>query len=130
MAALDALKPLSDGPPPSWRERLACRIDQWMTSPELNRWASRSVLTRWLVRRRSAQLFDLMAGFVHSQVLLACVRLKLFEHVLQAPRTADELATLCRVRPWPCTCWSRAARADTAWAPWVRRWWRTPASAT
>lgn len=97
MAALDALKPLSDGPPPSWRERLACRIDQWMTSPELNRWASRSVLTRWLVRRRSAQLFDLMAGFVHSQVLLACVRLKLFEHVLQAPRTADELATLCRV---------------------------------
>ena len=97
MAALDALKPLSDGPPPSWRERLASRIDQWMTSPALNRWASHSVLTRWLVRRRSAQLFDLMAGFVHSQVLLACVRLKLFEHVLQAPRTADELATLCRV---------------------------------
>ncbi|MDP3202449.1 MAG: methyltransferase [Hydrogenophaga sp.] len=97
MAALDALKPMSDGPPPSWRDRLASRIDQWMTSPALNRWASSSVFTRWLVRRRSAQLFDLMAGFVHSQVLLACVRLKLFEHVLQAPRTADELATLSRL---------------------------------
>ena len=97
MAALDALKPLSDGPPPSWRDRLASRIDQWMTSPALNRWASRSVFTRWLVRRRSAQLFDLMAGFVHSQVLLACVRLKLFEQVLEAPRTADELATQCRL---------------------------------
>ena len=97
MTTLDALKPLSDGSPPSWRDRLANRIDQWMTSPALNRWASSSPLTRWLVRRRSAQLFDLMAGFVHSQVLLACVRLKLFEHVLDTPRTADELATLSRL---------------------------------
>lgn len=97
MDALDTFKPLPGDPPPSWRDRLASRIDQWMTSPALNRWASGSPLTRWLVRRRSAQLFDLMAGFVHSQVLLACVRLKLFEHVLQAPRTADELATLCRL---------------------------------
>lgn len=97
MAALDTLKPMPEGSPPSLHERLASRIDQWMTSPALNRWARNSVFTRWLVRRRSAQLFGLMAGFVHSQVLLACVRLKLFEHVLQAPRTAHELATLCRV---------------------------------
>ena len=97
MAALDSFKPLSADPPPSWRDRLASRIDQWMTSPALNRWASSSPFTRWLVSRRSAQLFDLMAGFVHSQVLLTCVRLKLFEQVLEAPRTADELATLCRL---------------------------------
>lgn len=97
MAALNTLQTLAEGPPPSMRDRLASRIDRWMTSPALNRWASSSVLTRWLVRRRSAQLFDLMAGFVHSQVLLACVRLKLFEHVLDAPRSADELATLCRL---------------------------------
>ncbi|MDM7941692.1 MAG: methyltransferase [Hydrogenophaga sp.] len=97
MTTLDSFKPIAEGPPPSWRERLASRIDRWMTSPALNRWASRSPLTRWLVRRRSAQLFDLMAGFVHTQVLLACVRLKLFEQVLDAPRTADELATLCRL---------------------------------
>jgi demethylspheroidene O-methyltransferase len=37
------------------------------------------VLTRWLVRRRSARLFACMAGFVHTQVLLACVRLRLLE---------------------------------------------------
>lgn len=99
MAALDAAKPglSGDGPPPSWRDRLAGRIDRWMTSPALTRWASASPLTRWLVRRRSAQLFGLMAGFVHSQVLLACVRLRVLEHVLAAPRTADELAGLCRL---------------------------------
>jgi demethylspheroidene O-methyltransferase len=67
-----------------------------MTRPALNRWASASLLSRWLVRRRSAQLFDLMAGFVHTQVLLGCVRLRVLDHVLEAPRTLDELARLTR----------------------------------
>ncbi|MDP3251864.1 MAG: methyltransferase [Hydrogenophaga sp.] len=88
--------PLSGEPPPSWRDRLAARADRWMTSPALNRWASASPLTRWLVRRRSAQLFELMAGFVHTQVLLGCVRLRVLEHVLAAPGTLDELARLTR----------------------------------
>lgn len=77
-----------------WRERLAARIDRWSTSPALHRWAGGSVFTRWLVRRRSARLFACMAGFVHTQVLLACVRLHLLETLAEAPRTLDELATL------------------------------------
>jgi demethylspheroidene O-methyltransferase len=76
---------------PSWRERLAARIDRWTTSPALYHWALSWPLSRWVVRRRSAQLFELMAGFVHTQVLLACVRLRLLETVLEAPRTLDEL---------------------------------------
>ncbi len=75
----------------SWRERLAAGIDRWTTSPGLYRWALSWPLSRWLVRRRSAQLFELMAGFVHTQVLLGCVRLRLLETVLEAPRTLDEL---------------------------------------
>jgi demethylspheroidene O-methyltransferase len=75
----------------SWQDRLAARIDRWMTSPRLYRWALSWPLSRWLVRRRSAQLFELMAGFVHTQVLLACVRLGLLETLLEAPRTLDEL---------------------------------------
>lgn len=75
-----------------WRERLAAQVDRWSTSPTLHRWAMSSPLTRWLVRRRSAQLFGCMAGFVHSQVLLACVRLHLLETLLVAPRTLAELA--------------------------------------
>jgi demethylspheroidene O-methyltransferase len=77
---------------PSWRERLAARIDRWTTSPGLYHWALSWPLSRWVVRRRSARLFELMAGFVHTQVLLACVRLRLLETVLEAPRTVDELA--------------------------------------
>jgi demethylspheroidene O-methyltransferase len=40
-------------------------------------------------------VFDLMAGFVHTQVLLSCVRLRIFEHLQRGPKTLAELATLC-----------------------------------
>lgn len=48
-------------------------------------------LTRALAGRRAVQLFDLCAGFVHSQVLLACVRLRWFE-LVREPR---DIAALC-----------------------------------
>lgn len=37
-------------------------------------------------------LFDLCSGFVYSQVLLACIRLDLFERLAESPRTAGQLA--------------------------------------
>ncbi len=93
MSTLQTLHPLpAFGARPSWRERLASRIDRWSTSQGLYRWALSWPLSRWVVRRRSARLFELMAGFVHTQVLLACVRLRLLETVLEAPRTLDQLA--------------------------------------
>jgi demethylspheroidene O-methyltransferase len=55
------------------------------------------VLTRWITRRRAQQVFDVMAGFVYSQVLLACVRLRILELVNESPRTLDELAQICQV---------------------------------
>lgn len=74
------------------RARLASQMDRWMTSPALYRWALQNPLGRWITRRRADALFELMAGFVHSQVLLACVRLRLLEKVRVAPASADELA--------------------------------------
>jgi demethylspheroidene O-methyltransferase len=81
----------SAGNPPGWRERWAMRWDQWLSSPASYRWALGNPLGRWIMRRRAQQLFDLMAGFVHSQVLLACVRLGWFETLLKQPRTLAEL---------------------------------------
>ena len=80
-----------------WRQQLDARIDRWMTSPSFYRWAISNPLTRWITRRRAAQLFDVMAGFVHSQVLLACVRLNLFEMLRDQPRTLDQLAQHARM---------------------------------
>ena len=49
---------------------------------------------RWIARRRMRELFDLCSGFVYSQVLLACIRLDLFNLLAESPRTADELAAI------------------------------------
>jgi demethylspheroidene O-methyltransferase len=61
--------------------------------PGFRAWAARFPLTRPVARRRARALFDLCAGFVYSQVLLACVRLRIFE-ILRAegPLSAAQLA--------------------------------------
>ena len=99
MKALDLAKPLQQAGQlrPNWRQQLDLKLDQWMTSPRFYRWAISNPLTRWVTRRRAARLFDLMAGFVHSQVLLACVRLHVFELLREQPRTLEQLAQHCRM---------------------------------
>ena len=93
-------------------------------------------LTRWVTRRRTARLFDLMAGFVHSQVLLSCVRLGLFARLKEVgavrPYEAGHLLTRLFARAstkttWPLTasrrCWCAAVRQG----PWRSTGrWRTP----
>lgn len=68
-----------------WRNRLLAR-------PGFRDKALAFAPTRWLARRHARELFDLMAGFVYSQVLLACVRLNLFETLAAGPLPADTLA--------------------------------------
>jgi demethylspheroidene O-methyltransferase len=84
--------PLTTARQTSATEALKSRFDQWMTSPALYRWAIANPLGRWITRRRAAALFEVMAGFVHSQVLLACVRLGILDKVLAAPATLETLA--------------------------------------
>jgi len=73
-------------------DRIGAMVDRWMTSADLYRWSVANPLTRWITQRRARQVFDLMAGFVYSQVLLACVRLRIFETVAEQARSLDELA--------------------------------------
>ncbi len=80
----------------TWRHRW---FDRWLTtrdrlvaSERFQRWANAFPLTRPIARRRARELFDLCAGFVYSQVLLACVRLRLFEQLQAAPLDAATLA--------------------------------------
>jgi demethylspheroidene O-methyltransferase len=98
MKALDLAKPLGQEPYRGpWRDRFDTWRDRLMTSPGVYRWTASNPLTRWMTRRRARQVFDLMAGFVYSQVLLACVRLHILEIVRQAPCTLEELAQRCQV---------------------------------
>lgn len=61
--------------PRGWRDFR----NRWLASPRFQRWAAGFPLTRRVARRRASELFDLCAGFVYSQVLLACVRLRVFQ---------------------------------------------------
>jgi demethylspheroidene O-methyltransferase len=86
---------LADPPPAaavadsSWRGW----VQRQVSSPGFRRWAAGFWLTRPFVRRRAAQLFDLVSGFVYTQVLLACVRLDLFEQLAaQGPSSAAAVA--------------------------------------
>jgi len=98
MRQLDlALNPLHQERKTPLRDRVRALTDRWMTSAKLYRWTSTNALTRWIARRRTRQVFDLMAGFVYSQVLLACVRLRLLELVAQRPRSLAELAQASNV---------------------------------
>jgi demethylspheroidene O-methyltransferase len=82
-----------EGPaPPGWLDRLYARRDALLASERFRTWAATFPLTRGIARRRAAALFDLVSGFVYSQVLLACVRLRVFEILRDGPRSLESLA--------------------------------------
>ena len=66
--------------------------DRCLTSPRFIRFAETFPLTRIIARREASALFDLCSGFVYSQVLLACVRLRLFDLLKPGPLTVEEIA--------------------------------------
>ncbi|MEM6861534.1 MAG: methyltransferase [Myxococcota bacterium] len=72
-------------------DRYAHFRDRIFSSPRFQRWAAGSWMARWIARRRSGALFDLCAGFVYSQILVAAARLELFGALASGPRTTDEL---------------------------------------
>ena len=81
----------------SWQEKLQDSLTRWTMTPRGYKWALSNPLTRWVVRRRTQQVFDLMAGFVHSQVVLACVQLNIFAIVQTSPATLEELAARTQI---------------------------------
>lgn len=81
--------------------RDANRASSWLTrlaaSRGFQRWAARFPLTRRIVRSEGDAMFDLVAGFCHSQILQALVKLDVPQMLLQREMTLDALAHACRV---------------------------------
>jgi demethylspheroidene O-methyltransferase len=77
----------------SWRDRLLAWRDRQIASPRFRELAAAFPLTRFVARKRAGDLFDLCAGFVYTQVLLACVKLQLFDVLAETPATPAALAT-------------------------------------
>ncbi|MEQ9609313.1 MAG: methyltransferase [Kiloniellaceae bacterium] len=80
-----------------------------MSSRRFQRWATAFPLTRPIARRESRALFDLCAGFVYSQVLFACVQLRLFEVLGEGPQDVADLARRLALPPEAMRCLLEAA---------------------
>ena len=80
----------------SWFASISDRIwdtrDALLANPRFQRWAAAFPLTRPIVRRRTRALFDVVAGFTYSQVLYACVDLRLFEILAKGPLSIADLS--------------------------------------
>ena len=82
-------------PRPGLRQRLIRLI----ADPAFQARAARIPLLRRIVRSEGEAMFDLVAGFCHSQVLLALVRLDIPAQLLDAPADTATLATRSRIPP-------------------------------
>ncbi|MBG6078630.1 methyltransferase [Rubrivivax gelatinosus] len=78
---------------------LAERFRDWkhrtIARPGFQRWAAAFPLTRPVARKHARELFDLLAGFVYSQILLACVRLGVFKMLADGPLPLATVAERC-----------------------------------
>lgn len=81
-----------DSRPPGLINRLAA-------SRPFQRWAARFPLTRRLVRREGEAMFDLVAGFCHSQILQALVSFDIPALLLDRSLTTAGLARRAQVPP-------------------------------
>ena len=66
-------------------------INRLVAKPGFQRWASDFPLTRGRARRDGAALFEVVQGFVKSQVLMALVELDVFRRLRAGPMTSDDL---------------------------------------
>jgi demethylspheroidene O-methyltransferase len=112
---MTSLAPNATGSPRALPERLSGRLRLWrdrlLADPRFQRFAAGFPLTRSLARRHASALFDLCAGFVYSQVLFACVRLRLFDHLVKGPLPPEELARRLDLGHEPMMRLVRAAAA-------------------
>ncbi len=78
------------------RDTLGDRVREWrarlVQNPKFIRWATRFPLTRPLSRQKTRQMFDLVAGFVYTQIVTTCVKVKLLEQLADGPKTLAQLS--------------------------------------
>jgi demethylspheroidene O-methyltransferase len=79
--------------PRAWQDRFVAWRNNLVSKPGFQRWAAGFPLTRPIAHKSADALFDLVAGFVYSQVLVACVQLKLPDLLADGPKSIQSLAT-------------------------------------
>lgn len=77
----------------SWKTRWVLRRNRILGSAAFQQWAARTPLFRTIARRKAARQFDLIAGFVYTQIVYVYVESGLIGYLREGPRTAKEIRT-------------------------------------
>jgi demethylspheroidene O-methyltransferase len=96
---------------PTLRTRWVMWRNKLLGSARFQHWAARSILTRGVARRRAAAQFDLVAGFVYSQILAAFVAAGLLDFLDGALRSGQDIADFASL---PADAADRLLRAAAA----------------
>jgi demethylspheroidene O-methyltransferase len=84
---------------PRRRVGLRTRFARLAASPGFQRWAAGVPLVRRIAKAEGQELFDIVQGFVASQVLFAIVELRILHRVMDGPLSADQLAQGTGIAP-------------------------------
>ena len=84
---------------PAAPDRKRFSFNRLFASPDFQRRMASFPLVGRLVRREGEAMFDLVAGFCHSQILQALVKLEVFESLLDGPQTSAHLAQRHQIPP-------------------------------
>ena len=71
--------------------------DRVLLNERLRGLIENSIIFKPFVRFQSSEIFDLVSGFVYSQILFACVSLNLFEKLKNGPIKLSELSLACDI---------------------------------
>ncbi|MEO1045519.1 MAG: methyltransferase [Pseudomonadota bacterium] len=94
----------------TWYARYVLRRNQILSSEKFLSWASNTPLVRGFARRRAAEQFNLINGFVYSQVIGAIVETGLFDYLADTIRPLDDIAAHCSLSRAAADRLMRAAR--------------------
>ena len=100
----------------AWRNRV-------LGSTGFRRFAARNPLLRSVARRRASAVFDLVAGFVYSQVLFAIVESGLLARLVQSPASLADAMMVTKLREDAALRLLRAAAAIEIVEEGESGWW-------
>jgi demethylspheroidene O-methyltransferase len=76
-------------------ERICIWRDRLIADTRFQNRISKIPFLKNIAKKRANQLFDVMAGFVYTQILLSCVRLNLFNVLKDGPLNLSDIKKAC-----------------------------------
>ena len=97
--------------PGDWKRRWIGWRNRTIANSRFQSAAASLPLLRGVSRRHASELFDLVAGFTYSQILLAAVESGLLDLLSEGPRSSEDVAKACGLSDQGALRLLRAGRA-------------------